>query len=98
MQAELSCCEGGSHVVAVPLKGQGTDVGAVDADGASGGVVESLQQLDDGALAAARRAHQSHRLAGHDVQVQVREDGDIRTCRIRKRDCLDVHVTLHPLW
>jgi len=42
-----------AHVVAVPLKGQGANVDAVYGYGAGGGVIEALQQLDDGALAAA---------------------------------------------
>src|SRR5579863_2349627 len=50
---------------------EGTDVLAVDRDGACGGVVEARDQADHGALSRSREAHQGGRLAWLDSYVEV---------------------------
>jgi hypothetical protein len=55
----------GAHLVAVPLEGVLADVHAVHGHNARRGVVEALQQLDDGALAAAGGADESDGLTRH---------------------------------
>mmetsp|Transcript_29095 Transcript_29095/g.94889 ORF Transcript_29095/g.94889 Transcript_29095/m.94889 type:complete len:255 (+) Transcript_29095:114-878(+) len=52
-------------------------------------VVEALQQLDHGALAAARRAHQRHRGAGLHGQAKVLEHGSIEPRGVREADILE---------
>ena len=57
--------------------GQVADVVAVDADRAARDVVEAVDELGDGALAAATRSDQGDTLASADLERDTLEDGDL---------------------
>jgi hypothetical protein len=59
------------NLIAEPADVDVLQVHAVQADGAGAGVVEALDELDDGALAAAAGSHQRHGLVRLHGQAQA---------------------------
>jgi len=59
------------NLIAEPADVDVLQIHAVQADGAGAGVVEALDELDDGALAAAAGSHQRHRLVRLHGQAQA---------------------------
>lgn len=55
-------------------------------------VIEPLQQLQHGGLAAARGAHQRHRLAGFRLQVDALQHSDVRTRRVTELHIFETEV------
>ncbi|GJC95043.1 hypothetical protein ColKHC_03869 [Colletotrichum higginsianum] len=82
------------HLLAEPAQVQGADVVAVEVDGAAHGVVEALDEADDGALAGAGGADQGGGLAGGDVQGHVLHDGDLGAGRVDVLDVLEADGAL----
>lgn len=72
-----------------PLR-QVADVVAVDTDRAARDVVEAVDELGDGALAAATRSDQGDTLASADLERDALEDGDLFV--VRERDVFELDL------
>ena len=71
-----------------------TRVHAVDANAPRRRIVEAQQQLENRGLARARRAHESHHLAGLDAKREAIEGGSVGTRRIVERHVLERDAAL----
>lgn len=58
------------------------------------GVIEPLQQLDDGALSTAAAADQGQSLSLPHLQVQPLEDGQVSPCRVVELHMLKLNITI----
>jgi hypothetical protein len=70
-EPELAAAQAGEAVFR-----QADDLFAVEEDAAGGGVIESGEEAEEGAFAAAGGAHDGDELAGRDVEIEAAEDID----------------------
>ena len=74
------------------LQRQVTHVHAVEADAAGLRIVEAQQQLEQGGLAGAGRADHGHRLAGADIEREMRQGGFVQARRIGEGHVVERHA------